>query len=100
MPSGSRDGEHAEVRFWDIDAPCWSLDEAITRPFPSPRRQLELLYGEGAFEAAWGRVQAFRSMHLHGRALNALLPVAIADLDDPEVRARGVDAFGRFWTAS
>lgn len=134
-------GEHAEVRFWDIDAPMlvvvlmvglvvipvlgnlrpdkfsflpsmryyagnWAtslwlwrpgtlakLDEAITRPFPSPRRQLEMLYGEGAFEAALGRVQAFRSMHLHGRALNALLPVAIADLDDPEVRARGVDAF-------
>jgi hypothetical protein len=39
------------------------------------------------------RVQAFRSMHLHGRALNALLPAAIDDLDDADVRTKGVDAF-------
>ena len=59
----------------------------------SPRRQLERLFGPGSFELIVGRTQAFRAMHLHGRALNALLPRAVQDLDDAEVRAKGVDAF-------
>ena len=70
-----------------------TLDDVITKTAKSPRRQLERLYGPPAYELIVGRVQAFRSMHLHGRALNSLLPRAIADLDDPDVRAKGIDAF-------
>jgi hypothetical protein len=70
-----------------------SLDDKLTTAAPSPRRQLERLYGPGAVDLIVSRVQAFRSMHLHGRALNSLLPIAIEDLDDADVRAKGVDAF-------
>ncbi|HVY10489.1 MAG TPA: DUF3556 domain-containing protein [Mycobacteriales bacterium] len=70
-----------------------SLDDVITKSATSPRRQLERLYGPPAYEVIVGRVQAFRAMHLHGRALNSLLPKAIADLDDPDVRTKGIDAF-------
>jgi hypothetical protein len=69
------------------------LDDGITKSVALPRHQLERLYGEGAYEPTLGRVQAFRSMHLHGRALNQLLPRAIADLRDDEVAARGLDEF-------
>jgi hypothetical protein len=69
------------------------LDERITKAVDLPRQQLEGLYGEGAYELTLGRVQAFRSMHLHGRALNQLLPQAIADLQEDEVAAKGLDAF-------
>jgi hypothetical protein len=70
-----------------------TLDDRIITMAASPRRQLERLFGPGAFELIVGRTQAFRAMHLHGRALNALLPRAVEDLDDAEVRAKGVDAF-------
>lgn len=69
------------------------LDGILTKAAPVPRRQLERLYGPGTYELVIGRTQAFRSMHLHGRALNWLLPQVIADLDDAEVRNRGLDAF-------
>jgi hypothetical protein len=69
------------------------LEGAVRAPFPPAREQLQKLYGEGAFEAVVGRVHAFRSMHLHGRALNSLVSTAVVDLDDPDVRARGIDAF-------
>jgi hypothetical protein len=70
-----------------------ALDETITKTAPAPRKQLERLYGTPAYEVILGRLQAFRSMHLHGRAINSLLPVAIADLDDQDVREKGRDAF-------
>lgn len=69
------------------------LDQRITKAVHLPRQQLEGLYGAGAYELTLGRVQAFRSMHLHGRALNQMLPQAIADLHDDEVTERGLDAF-------
>ncbi|MGH9137798.1 MAG: DUF3556 domain-containing protein [Acidimicrobiales bacterium] len=58
-----------------------------------PTKAAERLHGEGVYEMVIGRVHACRAMHRHGRALNLLLPRAIADLDDDEVRAKGVDAF-------
>jgi hypothetical protein len=70
-----------------------SLDHRLTTAAPSPRRQLGKLYGAGAVDLIVSRVQAFRSMHLHGRALSELLPTAIGDLDDADVVAKGVDAF-------
>jgi hypothetical protein len=61
----------------------------LTTSAPSPAVQITKLYGDGVFPVVMARVQAFRAMHLHGRALNGLLPRAVADLDDP----RGLDAF-------
>jgi hypothetical protein len=61
----------------------------ITTSAPAPTVQITRLYGDGVYELVGARVQAFRSMHLHGRALNGLLPLAVADLDD----RRGLDAY-------
>jgi hypothetical protein len=69
------------------------LERSITMSVPTPRRQLEKLYGEGFYEVVLGRTQAWRSMHLHGRALNRILPQVVAGVDDPDVRARGLDAY-------
>jgi hypothetical protein len=70
-----------------------SLDGVIPKTAKSVRSQLERLYDPPAYEVILGRLQAFRSMHLHGRALNALLPRALQGLDDDEVSAKGIDAF-------
>jgi hypothetical protein len=69
------------------------LDHAITKTSKSTRSQLERLYDAPAYEVILGRLQAFRSMHLHGRALNALLPSALDGLDDDDVMTNGIDAF-------
>jgi hypothetical protein len=69
------------------------LDGVIPKTSKSVRNQLERLYGAPAYEVILGRLQAFRSMHLHGRAINQLLPRAIEGLDDDDVRAHGIDAF-------
>ncbi len=56
------------------------IDDTMVTSARTPRRQVERLYGPGVFEGVLGRTQAFRSMHLHGRALNAALPLAVGDL--------------------
>jgi hypothetical protein len=67
------------------------IDDTLPTAAHTPRRQVERMYGPGVFEGVLGRTQAFRSMHLHGRALNAALPLAVSDLvgdvslDDYEV---------------
>jgi hypothetical protein len=68
------------------------FQEGIVSPVEAPERQLEKLFGEEAAGMVSG-VGAFRSMHLHGRALNALLVRALADFDDPDVAEQGIDAF-------
>jgi Transmembrane protein of unknown function (DUF3556) len=84
---------------WAVSAWLWrpglfqTLDDKLTKSATVPRTQLEKLFGAGTYEQTLGRIQAFRAMHLHGRALNALLPVAISDLGDDDVRAKGLDAF-------
>jgi hypothetical protein len=84
---------------WAVSLWLWrpglleSLDTVIPKTSKSVRSQLERLYGPPAYELIIGRLQAFRSMHVHGRALNALLPRALAGLDDDAVRTRGIDAF-------
>jgi hypothetical protein len=70
-----------------------SLDGVIPKTPKSVRSQLEGLYGAPAYDVILGRLQAFRSMHLHGRAINALLPRALEGLDDDAVRTKGIDAF-------
>ena len=64
------------------------IDDALPTAARTPRRQVERLYGDGVFEVVLGRTQAFRSMHLHGRALNSILPLAVPEgrsIDDYEV---------------
>jgi hypothetical protein len=84
---------------WAASAWLWrpgefeSLDQAIPKTAKSIRSQLERLYDPPAYELILGRIQAFRAMHVHGRALNSLLPRALVGLDDPEVKAKGIDAF-------
>jgi hypothetical protein len=57
------------------------LDRGIVKSSPSVRRQLSLLYDEEVADGLLSKVLAFRLMHLHGRALHALLPKAAPDLD-------------------
>ncbi len=58
------------------------LDERLTKTAATINRQLEVLYDEDTIRAVNGKLRAFRSMHLHGRALNALLPMVVEDLED------------------
>jgi len=69
------------------------LEQRVLMSVPTPRRQLEKMYGPGFYEVVLGRTQAWRSMHLHGRALNRMLPRVVDGVDDAEVRARGLDAY-------
>jgi len=66
------------------------IDDTMVTSARTPRRQVERLYGPGVFEGVLGRTQAFRSMHLHGRALNAALPLAVRDLADIAGNASGI----------
>jgi hypothetical protein len=69
------------------------IEAGVPMPVASPRQQMERLTGPEGWRMMLGRGHAFRSMHLHGRALNEVLPRAVADVDDPDVRARGSDAY-------
>ncbi len=57
------------------------LDQ-IPKWSPDVRDQLGLLYDEDTITALMSKVLAFRAMHLQGRALRALLPRAVDDLED------------------
>jgi hypothetical protein len=58
------------------------LDDCLTKTSPIVQRQLERLYDDEDTRAAIiGKAQAFRAMHLHGRALNELVPHAVHDLE-------------------
>lgn len=61
------------------------IDSEITTTAHTVNRQLALLYDDATVAAITGKLRAFRSMHLHGRVLNALLPRAVDDLEDYEV---------------
>jgi hypothetical protein len=61
------------------------IDERVKKSAPTIPRQLARFYDEATADAIIGRVQAFRAMHLHGRALNQLLPRAVDDVDDYHV---------------
>jgi hypothetical protein len=62
------------------------LDECITKPGPTTIEQITSLYGEEEAQHLWMKVEAFRSMHSHGRALLGLIGRAADDVDDYEVR--------------
>ena len=71
------------------------LDECITKSAPLPEIQLEGRIDPGTYDVTMARGQAFRAMHLHGRALATLLPRMYSDLaeTDPAVASLGPDAF-------
>jgi len=56
------------------------FDRDIKKVAPAVRTQLATLYTEAEAQLVLDVGQAWRSMHHHGRALNALLPRAVDDL--------------------
>ncbi|HYF47710.1 MAG TPA: DUF3556 domain-containing protein, partial [Acidimicrobiales bacterium] len=57
------------------------LDECIPKVAKTIPKQLGVLYDQDTIRATEGKLRAFRSMHLHGRALNAVLPRVVEDLE-------------------
>lgn len=57
------------------------LDEGLRKVAPLVDGQLKYFYDDDTITAMVSKVQAFRAMHLHGRALATLLPQAVDDLD-------------------
>jgi hypothetical protein len=57
------------------------LDEHLVKASPLVQDQLARFYDEETTIAVLSKVQAFRAMHLHGRALQLLLPRAVPDID-------------------
>jgi hypothetical protein len=56
------------------------LDELV-KPAPNVREQLASMYDDDQIDGLMSKVIAFRSMHLHGRALQRLLPKAVDDIE-------------------
>jgi len=66
------------------------IDDTGVTSAHTPQRQVERPYGPGEFDAVVSRTQASRSMHLHGRALNAALALAVGD---QTTAAEGLDDY-------
>src|SRR4051812_3032927 len=62
------------------------LDERLFKVAPSTVEQLSKLYGEEMANYFMDKALAFRSMHSHGRALNALTARAVDDVENYLVR--------------
>ncbi|HKP91890.1 MAG TPA: DUF3556 domain-containing protein [Thermoleophilaceae bacterium] len=62
------------------------LDERACKVARITVEQLAKLYGRETAEYFMEKVLAFRAMHSHGRALNALMGRAVEDIDDYHVR--------------
>ena len=62
------------------------FDRDIKKVAPAVRKQLATLYSEEEAGLVLDVGQAWRSMHHHGRALNALLPRAVDDLANYDVQ--------------
>lgn len=60
------------------------LDECLIKSAPRVQDQLAKLYDPETIAAVLSKVMAFRAMHLHGRALQLLLPKAVEDIDEYE----------------
>lgn len=63
-----------------------TLDRSIPKVAPVVVRQLTRLYGPGLAEYLLDKGLAWRALHTHGRALTGLLPRAVEDLSDYDVR--------------
>lgn len=57
------------------------LDESIVKPGPIVVEQVSRIYDPDTAELLLTKGLAFRSMHLHGRAINGLLPRAVDDIE-------------------
>jgi hypothetical protein len=62
------------------------LDEGVEKVAPITVQQLAKLYGTEMANYFMDKALAFRSMHSHGRALNALTVRAVDDVEDYHVR--------------
>lgn len=60
------------------------LDAHLTKPAPRLALQLAKFYDADTVVAVISKIMAFRAMHLHGRALQILLPKAVDDIDQYE----------------
>ncbi len=60
------------------------LDRRLVKSSGLVLDQLKRLYDEGAAVGLLGKVIAFREMHLHGRALQVLLPKAVDRIEEYE----------------
>ena len=58
------------------------LDEHLIKSSKTVLRQLDLFYDEKTAELLVSKVQAFRAMHLHGRALQMLVPKAVKNIEE------------------
>ncbi len=58
------------------------LDEQITKAASTVNKQLGMFYDEETSFVLTSKVTAFRMMHLHGRALQQLIPLAVDDVED------------------
>lgn len=67
---------------WLFKDDAWNkIDENVAKVAPGLRAQLAGMLDEEAITASISKVLAFRSMHLHGRCLQTLLPKAVDDID-------------------
>ena len=57
------------------------MDQHLTKSAQTVLRQLKLFYDEDTALSLVSKVIAFRSMHLHGRALQLLVPQAVSNID-------------------
>ncbi len=70
---------------WLFKGDSWNkIDAHVTKVAPGLHAQLEGMLDEDAIIASMSKVLAFRSMHLHGRCLQFLLPKAVDDIDEYE----------------
>jgi len=58
------------------------MDDHIVKAAPTVRKQLKLFYDESTADSLISKVIGFRSMHLHGRLLQEVLPHAVDNIDD------------------
>ena len=58
------------------------IDACITKSSPALIKQLNFFYDRSTSESILSRVNAFRLMHLPGRALHDLLPKAVDNMND------------------
>ncbi|MFB6226807.1 MAG: DUF3556 domain-containing protein, partial [bacterium] len=65
--------------------PWRKLDENLINPSRWPPDQLRMFYEEETVAATLSKLSAFRSMHLHGRTLQELLPRAVDNVDDYKI---------------
>jgi hypothetical protein len=62
------------------------LDQRMTKPAPVVGKQVAEIYDPETADFLLNKGLAFRSMHSHGRALNALLPHAVDDVEAYDAR--------------